>query len=73
MTFAQPILDLHDLDADDRDRLSSEWKSQSDTYRVSRGQVHCLKGVPVEEAYGIVRQGVMAAREVSLPEWPAVP
>ena len=73
MTLARPILTLRDLDPDVRDRLSSRWKDAPDTYRVSRGQVHCLKGVLVEEVYGIVREGVMAAREVSLPAWPAVP
>ena len=41
-----------------------------DTYRIKDGQVRCLKGIPVQEAYEIVRQGVMKAREVPLPPWP---
>lgn len=53
------------------ERLLPMWKEQRDTYRIERGQVHCLKGIPLSETYEIVRQGVMAAREVPLPPWPA--
>ncbi|GAB3509739.1 hypothetical protein [Pseudoxanthomonas daejeonensis] len=71
MAFAEPMLTVGTLDADARERLASRWKQAPDTYRVTRGQLHCLKGVPVGEAYEIVRQGVMDAREVPLPAWPA--
>lgn|GEM_PF-1324301 len=73
MTFDQPILPLQDLEPADRDRLSSRWKRERGTYRISHGQVHCLKGVPVESAYEVMRQNMLTGRQVSLPAWPAVP
>lgn len=71
MAFAQPLLRLGDLDADTRDRLVAGWKENPQAYRIDGDAVHCLKGVPLDAAYAIVRDGVMAAREVPLPPWPA--
>lgn len=71
MAFAQPLPRLGDLDADTRDRLVLGWKESPDAYRIDGDAVHCLKGVPLDAAYAIVRDGVMAAREVPLPPWPA--
>ena len=70
LTFAEPIARRSALPRDTWEQMLPWWKQHGDTYRVTRGQVHCLKGIPVQETYEIVRQGVMKAREVSLPPWP---
>ena len=70
LKFAEPIA-RHDAVAPDAwKRMLPWWKEHADTYRITDGQVRCLKGIPVQEAYEIVRQGVMKAREVPLPPWP---
>ncbi|KAF1694568.1 hypothetical protein [Pseudoxanthomonas koreensis] len=73
MAFAGPILALDAVPAGHNERLAARWKEHPDIYRVTGGKVQCLRGVPVEQAYAIVREGVMAAREVPLPPWPADP
>lgn len=37
---------------------------------ITRGQVWCSEGILIEDVYRMVRDGVMRAREVPLPEWP---
>ena len=39
-------------------------------WRIERGKVWCTQGILIEDAYGIVRNGVMQARKVPLPDWP---
>lgn len=73
LTFTQPIASKSTFDKQGWQRLLPVWKEQRDTYQITRGQVHCLKGIPLQETYEIVRQGVMSAREVPLPPWPANP
>jgi hypothetical protein len=70
MAFVQPLLRLGDLDGEARERLLPGWQDEPATYRIDAGEVHCLRGVPLEAAYAIVRDGVMAARGVELPPWP---
>lgn len=70
LRFKQAIASLSELSAEDRERLLPQWKSARDTYRIENGQVYCRKGVPLEETYEIVRNGVMKAREVPLPPLP---
>ncbi|MDR6992894.1 hypothetical protein [Luteimonas sp. 3794] len=40
--------------------------------RIARGQVWCSGGILIDDVYRTVRDGVMRAREVPLPEWPGV-
>jgi hypothetical protein len=70
LTFAEPIARCDAVPREAWKRMQSWWKERADTYRIKDGQVRCLKGIPVQEAYEIVRQGVMKAREVPLPPWP---
>lgn len=70
LTFAEPIARRDAVPPDAWKRMLPWWKEHADTYRITDGQVRCLKGIPVQEAYEIVRQGVMKAREVPLPAWP---
>ncbi len=70
LTFAEPIARREAVTQEVWDRMLPWWKESADTYRITDGQVRCLKGTPVQEAYEIVRQGVMKAREVPLPGWP---
>jgi hypothetical protein len=70
MTFAQPIARRDAVPREAWDRMLPWWKKHGDTYRITGGEVRCLRGIPVQEAYEIVRQGVMKAREVPLPPWP---
>lgn len=70
LTFAEPIARRDAVSREAWKRMQSWWKERPDTYRIKDGQVRCLKGIPVQEAYEIVRQGVMKAREVPLPPWP---
>lgn len=70
LTFAEPIARRDAVSREAWKRMQSWWKERPDTYRIKDGQVRCLKGIPVQEAYEIVRQGVMKAREVDLPPWP---
>jgi hypothetical protein len=71
LPFAEPIVSKDAIPDPAWDRLLAAWKEARGTYRIKGGQVRCLKGVPVRETYEIVRQGVMKAREVPLPPWPA--
>lgn len=73
LAFAEPIARREAVPQDAWKRMLPWWKEHADTYRVAKGHVHCLKGIPVREAYEIVRQGVMTAREVPLPPWPMEP
>ncbi|MCH2091812.1 MAG: hypothetical protein MK141_09610 [Pseudoxanthomonas sp.] len=70
LTFAEPVARRDAVPREAWKRMQSWWKERPDTYRIKDGQVRCLKGIPVQEAYEIVRQGVMKAREVPLPPWP---
>ena len=70
LTFAEPIARRDAMPREAWKRMLPWWKERADTYRIKDGQVRCLKGIPVQEAYEIVRQGVMKAREVPLPPWP---
>lgn len=70
LTFAEPIARRDAVPREAWKRMLPWWKERADTYRIKDGQVRCLKGIPVQEAYEIVRQGVMKAREVPLPPWP---
>lgn len=70
LTFAEPIARRDAVSREAWKRMQSWWKERPDTYRIKDGQVRCLKGIPVQEAYEIVRQGVMKARGVPLPPWP---
>ncbi|TDK31556.1 hypothetical protein [Luteimonas terrae] len=40
-------------------------------WRVAGGEVRCTEGMYVEDVYRAVRDGVLRARGVSLPVWPA--
>lgn len=70
LTFAAPIARRDAVPPDAWERMLPWWKERRDTYRITKDQVHCLKGISVRETYEIVRQGVMKAREVPLPPWP---
>lgn len=70
LTFAEPIARRDAVPREAWKRMLPWWKERADTYRIKDGQVRCLKGIPLQEAYEIVRQGVMKAREVPLPPWP---
>ena len=70
LTFAEPIARRDAMPREAWKRKLPWWKERADTYRIKDGQVRCLKGIPVQEAYEIVRQGVMKAREVPMPPWP---
>lgn len=71
LTFAEPIARRDAVPREAWDRMLPWWKKHGDTYRITGGEVRCLRGIPVQETYEIVRQGVMKAREVPLPPWPA--
>lgn len=68
--FAEPIAVQASVPEEAWERMLPVWEERRDLYRIKDGQVHCLKGVPLKETYGIVRRGVMKARGVSLPPWP---
>jgi len=70
MVFPGPWIVLADLPEYERELMLGMAAHAPDTYRLDDGQVYCLEGVPVEEAYRIVRDGVMSARGVPLPPWP---
>jgi hypothetical protein len=71
--FAEPIALQASMPPETWERMLPAWEERRDLYRIKDGQVHCLKGVPLKETYGIVRRGVMKARDVTLPPWPAGP
>lgn len=71
LTFAEPIARRDAVSREAWERMLPWWKEHSDTYRIAKGEVRCLKGIPLRETYEIVRQGVMKAREVPLPPLPA--
>lgn len=71
LVFAVPVATKSAFPKEEWEYLLPRWSAQRDTYRIEDDQVHCLRGVPVETVYEIVRQGVMAAREVPLPPLPA--
>lgn len=71
--FAEPIAVQTSMQEDAWERMLPTWEERRDLYRIKDGQVHCLKGIPLKETYGIVRRGVMKARDVTLPPWPAGP
>lgn len=71
LTFAEPIVRRDAVPREAWKRMLPWWKERRDTYRITNGEVTCLKGISVQETYEIVRQGVMKAREVPLPPWPA--
>jgi len=70
LTFAEPIARRDAVPREAWKRMLPWWKERADTYLITDGQVRCLKGIPVQQVYEIVRQGVMKAREVPLPPWP---
>ncbi len=70
MTFPEPWVRLRDLPEFERELMRDAARDAPGTYRVSRGKLYCLRGVRIADAYGIVRDGVMQARGVSLPSWP---
>lgn len=70
LTFAEPIARRDAVPREVWKRMLPRWKEHPDTYRITKDELHCLKGIPVQDAYEIVRQGVMKAREVPLPPWP---
>lgn len=70
LTFAHPVASRDTFPAEGWEHLLPRGKEQRDAYRIARGQVHCVKGVPLKETYEVVRQGVMSARDVALPPWP---
>lgn len=39
-------------------------------WRIAHGKVWCSQGVLLEDAYELVRGGVMRARKIPLPAWP---
>jgi hypothetical protein len=70
LRFEQPIASAREFSAEGWEIFLPNWRRTRDTYRIENGLVHCRKGIPVDEAYEIVRNGVMEAREVPLPPWP---
>lgn len=71
LAFAEPIARRDAVPRATWERMLPRWKERPDTYRITQEELHCLKGIPVQDTYEIVRQGVMKAREVPLPPWPA--
>lgn len=50
--------------------LESYGAGERPEWRIERGKVWCSQGILLEDVYGIVRNGVMRARGVPLPDWP---
>lgn len=67
LRFAQEIAEVSDLS---EPMLESYRAGQRPEWRIERGKVWCSQGVLLEDLYAIVRDGVMQARGVPLPEWP---
>ena len=53
--------------------LESYEAGERPEWRIERGKVWCTQGILLEDVYTFVRNGVMRAREVPLPEWPGSP
>ena len=67
LRFRREIADKTDLSGY---MLESYKSGERPEWRIERGKVWCTQGILLEDVYAFVRNGVMRAREVPLPEWP---
>lgn len=66
----EEIVPAGDTNSEEWHRLVSRWKeSKRPGYLIESGKVRCERGVLLPDLYDIVRNGVMKAREIPLPEW----
>ncbi len=70
LRFRREIADQADLS---EYMLESYEAGERPEWRIERGKVWCMQGILLEDVYSFVRNGVMRAREVPLPEWPGSP
>ncbi|MDH5824947.1 hypothetical protein QFW77_18430 [Luteimonas sp. RD2P54] len=59
------------LESDLSDAMLAGYRAgQQPHWRIENGKVWCSQGMLLEDVYEVVRNGVMRAREVTLPAWP---